>query len=232
MLMNTDKTILMVEDNPDILWINSSMFAAQGYTVITAENLKEARRHMDKCLPDIIILDILLPDGSGLDFIPEIRAKTNAPILMLTSLTDRDDRLLGLRAGGDDYIAKPYDIDELSARVSAFLRREEMHQANPVHEIVRGPLVLDTVSGQAFLNDEDMLLTPKEFGLLLLLARNEGKALAKETLFRSVWKQAVNDDARTVKAHISNVRKKLSGSGYTISVSRGEGYCFARLGAD
>jgi DNA-binding response OmpR family regulator len=224
--MDDKKTILMVEDAYDILWMNRHMFVTQGYTVITAKSLSETRARLNGCDPDVIILDIMLPDGNALDFIPEIRAKTNAPILLLTALTDRDDRLSGLRAGGDDYISKPYDIDELAARVEAFLRREDMHRKNPARELASGALRIDTVLLRAFVNGRDLLLQPKEFALLLFFMQNENQTLKAETLYKKVWQRPLNNDTNAVRYQISCLRKKLKGSGYVITAEYGEGYRF------
>ena len=231
--MSAGKTILMIEDNPDILWLNQRAFVSAGYIVKTAESLEEARSCMNKCLPDVIVLDILLPDGNGLDIIPEIRAKTGAPILMLTSLVDRDDRLAGLRAGGDDYITKPYDIDELVERVAAFLRREEMHRATPAREIVRGPLKLDVVANRAMLYGEDIGLKPKEFAVLLVLVRNENRDVTAAELYETAWNMRAASDTRTLWPHISKLRRKLSVANdglFSIESVYGTGYRFVYHG--
>ncbi len=227
-MTGNEKVILVVEDNELMLNAIVRVFENSGFHVLTAPSLAGARSHLTRIIPDAVVLDILLPDGNGLDFISEIRELTTIPVLLVTSLGSKDERLAGLRAGGDDYITKPFDLDELVARVEAFLRREDMSRNQTVREIVKGPLKLDPVSARAYLYSEDILLTQKEFALLLLLVRNEGKMLSKEILFEKVWRQPVNEDARAIKAHLSNVRKKLRGSGYTINTSRGQGYCFKR----
>lgn len=227
--MNEKKVILLVEDNPDILWANHAVFTSMGYAVVTAKRLSEARKSLAETPPDAIVLDILLPDGNGLDFMREIREVTDAPVLMLTALTEKDDRLAGLRAGGDDYIAKPYDIDELAERVNAFLRREKMHRERPARELVKGPLRLDTASDRAYLGGMDLMLAPKEFLLLALLARSEDKILTSQYLYETVWKSPMLDDTQAVKKAVSRLRSKLADSGFTISVYRGEGYCFEKF---
>jgi len=222
--MNERKVILLVEDNPEILWANHAVFDAQGYSVVTAERLSEAKKHLVETPPDVIVLDIMLPDGNALDFIQVIRKMTSAPVLMLTALTEKDDRLAGLRAGGDDYITKPYDVDELLARVKAFLRREQMHRDKPVREITRGSLRLDTVSGCAYLHDVDMRLAPKEFSLLLMLTRAEGEAISTKRLYEEVWRMPMEGDDHPIKNTVYRLRKKLEGSGFLITAERWEGY--------
>jgi len=117
--------VLLVEDNPKILDINRRMLEKDGYIVLTAKTIEEARERIKIVLPDVAVLDITLPDGNGLDFLSELREVSNAPVLFLTAKTERADVLAGLTAGGNDYITKPYDIDEFRARVMGFMRLME-----------------------------------------------------------------------------------------------------------
>jgi len=223
-----NKTVLLIEDNRQIMDANVRIFKLSGYTVREAETLAQARESLAQTLPDAIVLDIKLPDGNGLDFIPEIRRFTSAPLLLLTSMSERDERINGLRAGGDDYITKPYDIDELVARVDAFLRREAM-QKEKSNIISHGALTLDVVAHQAFLNGEDLGLSPKEFALLRYFLMNEGKTLGTEELYKKVWNQPINDDTRALRMRISALRSKLADSGFEIEGVYGKGYCFHEL---
>jgi DNA-binding response OmpR family regulator len=224
--MPEQNIVLLVEDNDDLNQLNQRALELEGYTVLTALTLAEAREHLSRHSPQVILLDVKLPDGDGIDFCGEIRAETDAHILFLTSSTTYDDKVNGLTTGGDDYITKPYKLEELLARVSAVMRRRGM--VKPARNIIKGSLMLDTVADIAYLNDEDMMLTQKEFGLLHTLVQNEEKILSKDYLYETVWKRSINDDVRTVMTHISSMRKKLVGSGYVITVSRGEGYCFEK----
>lgn len=186
--MNDVKTILLVEDNRHLNKINGSALRLAGYRVLTALTIAGARQHLLQAEPDAIVLDILLPDGSGVDFCREIRQNTAAPILFLTSVTGVEQALEGLRAGGDDYLNKPFHIGLLLARIEAFWRRDEIRQrVKPAETLRCGPLTLDLVAGAAFLHGEDMLLTLKEYALLLLLVQNEGKTLAKQAIYAKVW---------------------------------------------
>ncbi|MDR1539972.1 MAG: response regulator transcription factor [Clostridiales bacterium] len=228
----TDKpAILLVEDNKAILAANQRIFTGAGYAVYTAETLARAWEIIEENPPDVIVLDILLPDGNGLDFIRQIRAVTIAPVLLLTSLDDRDDRLAGLRAGGDDYITKPYDVAELRERVAAFLRREALHRGKPAAETVTcGPLTLNVVLKRAFVAGEDMLLAPKEFELLYYFLKNEGKILSADEIYKAVWVQPDIGDLNPLRATISRLRKKLGNDktgAFSIEAFRGEGYLFA-----
>ena len=213
-------SILLVEDNEQILLGNSSMLKWSGYETMVARNLGEARELLKESAPDAIVLDILLPDGSGLDFMREVRRHSNTPILLLTGLKTPEDRVRGLREGGDDYLIKPYDFEELLARIEALLRR-----AGIVPDMLtKGAIKIDLTSRRAFTFDCDMLLKPKAFDVLLYLFRNEGTYTSAETLYKKVWGQDMGRDDNAVKFQVSSLRKKLEGSGYTINTQRGEGY--------
>ncbi len=197
--------ILLVEDNEQILYGNERMLRRRNYDVITALTLSEARKRMDETTPDAIVLDIMMPDGSGLDFMRELREKSAIPILLLTGLATSEDIVHGLAEGGDDYLTKPYDFSVLLARIEALLRR-----AKKIPDILqKDSLKLDIVAQQAFLDGEDMLLRPKEFALLLMFIQNEGKVLDPQYLYQKVWNTDMNADNSTLKMHISTVRKRL-----------------------
>jgi DNA-binding response OmpR family regulator len=218
--------ILLVEDNQDIQEVNKNMLIRSGdYQVSLAENIAEARQHIAEAEPDIIILDILLPDGSGLDFLEELRQDTDIPVLLLTALAEPGDAVKGLRAGGDDYLAKPYDNAELLARIESLLRRT----ARPPKILTKGKLALNIFSGIAAVDGKDLLLSPKEFAVLLLLARNEGETVSAEYLYKEIWGVPLTDD-RTLKKHVSQLRKKMERGpgGGEIENARGKGYRFTQ----
>jgi DNA-binding response OmpR family regulator len=219
--------ILLVEDNEKIVKANKEALEMEGYEVLTALSLAQARILFDEVKPDVILLDIMLPDGSGIDFCRAIRAHTEAPILFLTALGEKHQVIEGLRIGGDDYITKPYDLDELVARIEAFLRRRTQAR-QPWREITCGDLLLDILASQAFLGGEDMLLTPKEFALLLVLVQNESKALSPKFLYEEVWHRPAWEETRAVTTNISRLRKKFGerGEEYQILSERGKGYMF------
>ena len=252
------KTILLVEDNERITSGNKWLFERQGYETVSALNLSEARALVSELRPDAIVLDIMLPDGSGLDFMRELREGNNSgiPILLLTGLTTKEDILNGLKSGGDDYLTKPYDFDELLARVEALLRRS----ARVPEVITRGRLTLDVTAGVAGVAGPpgtagssgaggvavasgvpgvgsasgagapvtDLLLTQKEFALLLVFVQNEGRSVSAEYLYEKVWKAPMSKDDSALKNAVSKLRKKLAGSGYKISSERGAGYILER----
>ena len=224
--------ILLVEDNEQILRGNERMFKRRGYTVATALTLAEAQTRLEEKMPDAIILDIMLPDGSGLEFMRKLRCstlggneKSIVPILLLTGLNTPEDVIRGLCEGGDDYLAKPYDFDVLLARIEALLRRSR--QIPKI--LTKGALRLDIIANRAFLEGIDMLLSPKEFALLLLMTQNEGRLLTTEYLSEAIWKLPLISDNSAVKTAVSRLRRKL-GEGFSIENDKQEGgYIFSRI---
>lgn len=224
-------TILLVEDDLDVLRTNRRILEREGYTVLCADTLQAARACLGNGRPDALVIDILMPDGSGLDFCTEIRAATPAPILFLTALDEKSEIIEGLVAGGSDYITKPYDVDEFLARVKAQLRLAALNRTASDRRLVRGPLVLDLLAQRAYLGGRDLLLTHKEYALLLLLMRNEGQTIPAESLYQAVWHLPMVGESRSLRKHVSTVRRKLEdgSSGYTIHSVYGKGYRFGRV---
>ncbi|MDL2318725.1 response regulator transcription factor [Eubacteriales bacterium OttesenSCG-928-A19] len=224
--MSRQRIVLLVEDNEKMMEANRRDLTDAGYHTEMAFDLAEARACLARSEPDVIVLDILLPDGNGLDFIGEIRKTTAAPVLLLTALDEKEEMLAGFRAGGDDYITKPYDLDEMRERVAALIRRREMYEAHVPHRLICGPLVLDLRSQQAHLDGGNLQLTPKEFALLLMLAQNMGNVLSKETLYGGVWKQPIAGDSGTLWRHLSTLKKKLEAmtKDVELTTARGKGY--------
>lgn len=220
--------ILIVEDDHDIRSANCAALKLEGYLVMEADTLTKGRSLVEEFSPDLIILDILLPDGNGLRYCEELRGKSGIRILFLSALNTKADSLAGLRAGGDDYISKPYDMDELLLRVEALLRRGKLIGLE--EQVLRlGGLELDFVSRRALLNGRDILLRPKEFALLEILAHNYGRTVAIHELYEKVWGMDAAGDVRTVKEHISRIRSKLGeNSTFSIVSERGRGYCLER----
>ena len=215
-------TILIVEDDIQLLNSNRLALETEGYCVLAAECLREAQALMAQEDPDLVVLDIMLPDGSGLDFLQELRKSSSVPVLLLTALDKSIDVMKGLETGADDYLTKPFDVGVFRTRIKALLRR-----ASQVPEtITRGALRLDIASGQAFLSDTDLLLTQKEFSLLLLFVQNEGRTLKPEELYEKVWKQPMLGDSQSLRTIASRLRIKLEGSGFDIETLYKEGYRF------
>lgn len=220
-------TVLLVEDNENILEINGEALRMEGYAVQTATTLGQARACMAGIPPDVLVLDIMLPDGSGLDFCAEVRQSFTAPILFLTCRNEKEDIIAGLKTGGDDYLTKPYHIDELVTRVGALLRRVRLdRQSHQPRLLTFGALTLDVVAMQATLNGVDLLLTQKEFSLLLYLVQNKDKVLTADELYKKVWNMPMGEDKRALQIRVSALRAKLAGSGVKIVNEYGKGYRF------
>ena len=213
--------VLIVEDDKRLSHVNCHALKSEGYEVKAAYTLAGARFLLESISPDVILLDVKLPDGSGFDLCREIRENTNAYIIFLTSVTGSSGELEGLTSGGDDYLRKPYGIELLCERVKKGLRH-----AKPAQQIQKGSLMIDMVSGQVFLNGNDLPLSPKEFKLLSLFAQSEGEIIDMEYLYEKAWGQPLVGSTGALTTMIYRLRKKIEGSGYDIVAQRGEGYCF------
>ncbi len=222
----SEKRILLVEDNEQIMHGNERMLTRRGYKVITALTISETRKAIEAQMPSLMVLDIMLPDGNGLEFMHNLREREglDIPILLLTGLTGKNDVVRGLEAGGDDYLTKPYDFHVLLARIEALLRRAE----RVPEVIVKGALTLDVRAGAVSLNGTDLSVTKKDFYLLLFFIQNEERFFSAEHLYEKIWKTSMEGDNQALKSAISRLNKKISGGGWHISWSRGEGYVFER----
>lgn len=218
--------VLLVEDDESVQRINRRVLERAGYAVACAATLEEAWRCLHEQPPDVIVLDIMMPDGSGLVFCEKVRPLTPAPVLFLTALDGKGEEIEGLRAGGNDYISKPYDVDVLVARVEAQLRLARSNRVAQSRTLVQGSLVLDLAAQHAYVHGRDLLLTPKEFALLLLFVQHERRVLGADEVYRTVWRRPLAHDAVALKSAVYRLRKKLAGSGCTVTARRGEGYVF------
>ena len=225
--MNRDLTrVLLIEDDADILNINKVFLSGQGYEVASACTLKQALQEVTDYNPNVIVLDVCMPDGSGLDFCKTIRSITTASIIFLTCMDDEEDKVKGLMAGGDDYLTKPYSLNELAARIHALCRRMQVNE-QLIFEYP--PVRIDATACRAYLYGEDAMLSPKEFQLLLLLVKHAGQPILAETLYERVWGMEPATGLRTVRVHISSIRKKLRMDELNcpqLKTVRGIGYCF------
>ena len=215
---------MLVEDDIDLNYTNRCALELHGYAVLSALTLGEARDILRKKEPDAILLDVTLPDGDGFSFCREIRSQTRAHILFLTAMSEPKHLLAGFDAGGDDFMTKPFHVLELLARVAAVMRRRGIADAPRLIE--KGRLLLDTVSGQATIDGEDLLLSPKEFSVLCLFVRHEGVCLSAERIYGDAWGRHATHDTNAVKMTVSRLRSKLRDSGRDIRTVRGHGYVF------
>ena len=218
-------TILLIEDNPQIMEINRDTLLSRGFRILEAESITAGRELFARENPDLIILDILLPDGNGLSLCKEVKGDSNVPILFVTALGHSNEIVEGLRAGGDDYLSKPYDIKVLVERVNALLRRSAIMP----DAIVKGTMRLETYTHQAFVDGKNLGLARKQFDLLLFLMQNEDRLLSAETLYKKVWGSDLIDDAKAIKTAISRLRCNIEPSGYTVDAIRNKGYIFTKM---
>lgn len=214
-------TILLVEDNPHIRKINTQVLTQRGYDLLQTDTVAGCRELMHWNPVDLVVMDIMLPDGSGLELCREIKSRFHIPVLFLTALGENKEIVEGLRAGGDDYLTKPYDLEVLVARVEARLRSH----AESRRYVCYGCLRLDTVSLCGYLGDRDMLLTQKEFAMLLILARSAGREVDSSQL-RQVWGDDADGDNQALWTLISRLRKKLNSEKSRLEIlsRRGGGY--------
>ena len=218
--MDNNNYLLLVEDEPRVQANNKMILERRGYYIRQAYTMAEARTLIAESPPRAIVLDIQLPDGNGVDFLQELRKTSNIPVLILTALGTPDDVVRGLEAGGDDYLPKPYELPVFLARVEAVMRRGSLIP----EKLEIGSISIDISANRAYINGEDMDLQPKEFSLLQFFAQRPDTVMNAEYLYEKVWGQKLCGDGNAIKKAISGLRAKLEDSGYTIAVSRGEGY--------
>lgn len=203
-----DYKILIVDDEPDIVSMLASFFTGNGYQVLTAHSGMESLRRVEQN-PDIILLDINMPDMDGLEVCGLIRDRVSCPILFLTARIEDRDKVKGFSAGGDDYILKPFSLMELEARVCAHLRREARHKADTRLRFV-GNLAIDFAKRQLFYGKEEVLLTKKEFDIVELLSQNPGQVFDKERIYEKLWGYDSEGDSSVVAEHIRRIRTKIA----------------------
>ncbi len=222
-------TILLVEDDPILSETLRYNLEREGYAVINAQDgvvgLERARRDQ----PDMVILDVMLPRLDGFSICRILRQESEVPILILTARQDEIDRIAGLELGADDYVAKPFSLGELLARVRAIMRRSDRRISMLREVLDAGAIRLDTGSRRAWRDNIELNLSQKEFDLLACLMRNRGIALSRDVLLERVWGYDFLGDSRTVDVHIRWLREKVEpdpGKPTYIQTVRGIGYRF------
>lgn len=220
-------TLLIVDDESAITETLEAKFRKEGYTTFTADSAEEAMRLFKRVKPDLVILDIMLPNRSGFDFCRAVRKDNQTPIIFVSARADEEDRVRGLEMGADDYVVKPFNMSELVARVKAILRRSQGEAPSEVIE--RGDLRIDPRTHEASLDGALMTLSPKEFALLLFLAKNAGQVFTREALLDRVWGKDAYVTSRTVDVHVRWLRTRIEtdpNAPSRIVTVRGVGYKF------
>ena len=221
--------ILLVDDEASLLETLALNLRNAGYDVVTASDGMEAIERAGEEAPDLVILDLMLPEVDGLTVCRSLRQKSDVPILILTARTGELDKIVGLESGADDYLTKPFSLGELQARIRALLRRAgTARQSDEIHS---GNLLLNLVSRRAFLDERELVLSPKEFSLLSELMRHRGAVLSRDLLLTRVWGYDFYGDSRTVDVHVRWLREKIEedpSQPARIVTVRGIGYRFER----
>jgi DNA-binding response OmpR family regulator len=229
--------IVLVEDDLPTARSLARVLETRGYQVCIADTVADARLLVGQSRPDLILLDLVLPDGDGLVALPALRALTDAPIIVCSARQQQVDRVLGLKLGADDFVGKPYDLDELEARVEAVLRRSARAReadAGPPERIALGDLVISPARVSVTLGGQPVPVTRTEYHLLLALASHPGEVVSREALGQSVWGYADFGTGHVVDVHIGRLRAKLRqaapdarpvvetvrGRGYTLALTR------------
>jgi DNA-binding response OmpR family regulator len=230
------ETILVVEDEPALQETLAYNLKSSGYTVETASDGRAGIKAARRLRPDLIILDVMLPEVDGFEVARTVRKEMNSGIIMLTARSDEIDRVVGLEVGADDYLTKPFSMRELLARVKAMLRRTQLlreeasQRAETAHRTLAfGNLVIDVTRREVTLADVPLALKPKEYELLLFLAEHRGRMLSREFILERVWGWDFVGDSRTVDVHIRWLRQRIEpnpSEPARIVTVRGGGYRF------
>ena len=225
-----DAAILLVDDNPDLLTLVTDNLHTAGYkTVCTAADCAAARAAFAAHRPDLMILDINLPDGDGFGLFRTLRTESDVPALFLSARDADADRLFGLGLGADDYLTKPFSVEELLARLRVTQRRLDAQSGavNADAVFTNGKLKVDYAAGCAFLDGKELHLTPSEYKLLCLLCRNVGKVLTHTFITQQIWGRSWENDIASLRVFMATLRKKLEqepGSPQYIQTHIGVGY--------
>ena len=225
--MKHHANILLVEDDADIQDMLTYSLSAEGYTIHSAYTVKEGWEKIENKSIDLVLLDWMLPDSSGIDLLHRIRKyHSMLPVIMVTAKAEEEDRILGLDVGADDYVTKPFSVRELNARIQALLRRA-MPDEQPLQI---GELFLDPVSHRAKVNETALELSPTEFRLLHYFMSHTDRVYSRTQLLDQVWGEQVYVEERTVDVHIRRLRKQLAKHDLDslLQTVHGSGYRFSR----
>jgi DNA-binding response OmpR family regulator len=212
-------TILVVEDETSIASFVAAYLRNAGYAVRAASSAKAALVELASELPSLIVLDLNLPDGDGVELCRRIRKSSDVPILMLTARDEDVDKIIGLEVGADDYMTKPFNPRELVARVKSVLRRASPERRrSETEELRHGDLQINSGKREVYVGDEEIRLAPKEFDLLWELLDHRGIVLTRDQLLERVWGYTFAGDTRTVDVHVRQIRRKLGDASPIVTV--------------
>jgi len=224
--------ILVVEDEPDINKTVSYNLANEGFKPISVLNLQEADNELSSNNISLIILDLMLPDGSGLDFCKTLKSSNiykNIPIIIVTAKGDEVDKVVGFELGADDYVTKPFSVRELMLRIKAILKRNTQEGISNSSTVISfDGLSINDDSHEVYVNDVEINLTALEFKLLKHLVDRRGRVQTRDQLLEEVWGYSSHVTTRTVDTHVKRLREKLKEMGKHIQTIRGVGYRFSR----
>jgi two-component system, OmpR family, KDP operon response regulator KdpE len=223
----TGPAMLIVEDEGPSRRALTDYLERRGYVVYEAASAHEAMRQWDAHRPDLVLLDLGLPDLDGVDVIRRIRREATTPIIILSAREDERDKIGGLEAGADDYLTKPFAMDELNARIRAVLRRAAGPDADSDGCLRLGPIELDAVRREVRVSGEPVRLTPREYELLKVMMSSQGRVLTKARLLRAVWGLAYAYESAYLHVYVNRLRRKLSAAAPSTSL---EGLIETELG--
>jgi two-component system, OmpR family, KDP operon response regulator KdpE len=202
--------VLVVDDEPQILRGLKVILRSAGFQVAQAATKREALDAVAVRPPDVMILDLVLPDGSGVEVCEEVRRWSTMPIIVLSALGDEREKVRALDAGADDYVTKPFGTDELTARIRAVLRRRDTGDGDGGEPVIHvGPVAIDLAARRVTRDGADVHLTPIEFDLLRVLAVHRGKLVTHRTLLREVWGPGYGEETHYLRVHVAHIRRKL-----------------------
>jgi DNA-binding response OmpR family regulator len=219
-------SLLLVDDDVELCGMMSEFFAQEGHRLECIYNGREGLAAALSGSYDLVILDVMLPILDGFEVLQRLRRRKDLPVIMLTARVQQKDRIRGLDAGADDYLPKPFDPDELLARIRAVLRRSEALARTEAEEIVIGNIRVRPARREAWLDDELLDLTAAEFDLLEMLMRSAGRVVSREEITAALFEREATPYDRFLDVHISHLRKKLEGGRGLIRTVRGVGYVF------
>jgi two-component system KDP operon response regulator KdpE len=226
--------VLVVDDAPEMTRFLEQVLKKENYEVAVAHSAREGLRQAHVFRPDLVLLDIMMPEMSGWDMLERLREFSNVPVIMLTAIDGTDNKVHGLDSGADDYVTKPFELQELKARIRSTLRRAASipPEENQVFSFDGGQLVIDPQLRQVTCQGEAISLTPTEYKLLLFLACNAGQVLSYEQILSNVWGPGYEDSPSAVKVYVRRLRQKIEADPQKpryLLTQWGIGYCLARL---